>query len=239
MWNVRRLKVNCALIWLASGVAFAQTFEVATIKPNNSGDPGSYTNSRPGEISLRNNPLKSIIEDAFDVRDFSFSGPAWLNSIRFDVTAKIPAWATIAQRDLMMQALVKERFGLAVHHETKTLQGYSLVLARDGFKVQPVLNDGKGEGGWDAGPGRITARQASVPRFADRLARQLESPVSDETAIKGFYNFTLRYTEPGTDGPGPSIFTAIQEQLGLKLESRKVPVDVLVVDHVERVPTAN
>jgi hypothetical protein len=87
------MRINRALCLLSfvSGTAFAQSFEAATIKPNDSGDPGAYTNSRPGEISLRNNPLQTIIQDAFNVRKFSFSGPAWLNTVRFDVHGKDPS----------------------------------------------------------------------------------------------------------------------------------------------------
>ncbi|HWE48436.1 MAG TPA: TIGR03435 family protein [Bryobacteraceae bacterium] len=225
---------------MAAATALAQSFEVASIRPNLTGESGgAYGNSHPGEVDIRNYPLQSIIEEAFDVRSFSFSGPAWLNSARFDITAKVPAGATLHERNLMMQALLKERFGLAVHHETKTLQGYELVQAKSGFRLQALGNDGKGDGGWDYGPGRVTAMRASISSFADRLARQLNAPVNDKTGIEGFYNFTLRYTEAGGDDTRPTIFTALQEQLGLRLEARKVPVDVVVVDHLERTPTEN
>jgi uncharacterized protein (TIGR03435 family) len=138
----------------------------------------------------------------------------------------------------MMQALLKERFGLAVHHESKSLPGYALVVAKNGFKLNAVEDAGGHHS--SGGHGRLSAQRMSMERLADHLARQLNQPVSDMTDIRGVFNIELSYKESDNqDDSEPSIFTAIQEQLGLRLEARKVPVDVVVVDHVERIPAEN
>jgi uncharacterized protein (TIGR03435 family) len=233
----------CLTAVLATG-AGAQTlqFEVAAIKLNTSGGGGSSTNTSDGEIIIRNNSLRQLIQNAFDVRSFSLSAPDWLTAVNFDVTAKLPRKATFAEMRLMMQALLKERFGLVVHHETKTMQGYALVVAKNGPKIQPVAGDGGHS--TNSSRGKIVAEGTNMAQLADMISRQLRQPVADMTELKGVFNLTLTYTpDTGEEKPagetGPSVYTALQEQLGLRLEARKIPVDIVVVDHVERMPAEN
>lgn len=235
------------LLWLMVGLvaaAEAQTlqFEVASIKPNNSGDSGSSMTTNDGEVIVRNNTLRQLIQNAFDVRSFSLSGPDWLTSVRFDITAKLPRKATFPEQRLMMQALLIERFGLAVHHETKTIQGYALMAAKNGPKIQPL--EGDGGHSTNSSRGKIVAERMTMAQLADTISRQLQQPVSDMTGLKGVFTFTLTYTpdtgeEKAAGEAGPSVYTALHEQLGLRLEARKIPVDTVVVDHVERTPTEN
>jgi uncharacterized protein (TIGR03435 family) len=241
--SLRWLLVGRLMLGLVA-VAEAQTpqFEVASIKPNNSGDNGSATTTNDGEVIVRNNTLRQLIQNAFDVRSFSFSGPDWLTTVRFDITAKLARKATFAEMRLLMQALRVERFGLAVHHETKTIQGYALVTAKNGPKIQPVEDNGGHP--TNSSRGKIVAERMTMAQLADTVSRQLRQPISDLTGLKGVYTFTLTYTpdtgdEKATGKAGPSIYTARQEQLGLRLEARKIPVDTVVVDHVERTPTEN
>jgi uncharacterized protein (TIGR03435 family) len=235
------------LLWLVVAVVAAaeeQTlqFEVASIKPNNSGDGGSSMTTNDGEVIVRNNTLRQLIQNAFDVRSFSLSGPDWLNSVRFDITAKLPRKATFAEQRLLMQALLVERFGLAVHHETKTIQGCALGTAKNGPKIQPVEDNGGHP--TNSSRGKIVAERMTMAQLADTVSRQLRQPISETTGLKGVYTFTLTYTpdsgdEKAAGEAGPSVYTALQEQLGLRLEARKIPVDTVVVDHVERTPTEN
>jgi len=193
----------------------------------------------PGEMVISNMSLEELMEESFDVRDFSLSGPAWLENARFDINAKMQPGTTPQERNMMLQALLKERFGLAIHHEARTLQGFALVTAKNGFKLQPVAEDPRGSS-WSTGRGRITSKQTPVSRLADLLSREIGRPVNDATGIRGIFDFKLAYSpEPGGDDTRPTIFTALQEQLGLRLETRKVPVDVIVVDHAARTPTEN
>ncbi len=236
-----RALLLCLMVGLAA-FAEAQTpqFEVASIKPNNSGDNGSSTTTNDGEVIIRNNTLWQLIQNAFDVRSFSLSGPDWLTTVRFDITAKLPRKASFAEMRLMMRALLIERFGLAVHHETKTIQGYALVAAKNGPKIQPV--EDKGGHSTNSSRGKIVAERMTMAQLADTISRQLRQPVSDMTGLKGAFNFILTYTpdsgeEKAAGDAGPSVYTALQEQLGLRLEARKIPVDTVVVDRVERTPT--
>ena len=249
MTLVRPVLVFCLLIG-ARGKAAAQAagkpaFEVASIKPNTSGSRSSGTHASEGLLRMTNESLKDCIEMAYDVRDFSLLAPDWLSTTRFDIVAKPPAAAKDREFRQMMQTLLAERFGLEVHREPKVLAAYALVVAKGGAKLQ------QGESGHgnsmnsnnDSNKSRLTAKGASMERLANYLARRLDRPVVDSTELKGVYDFTLEWTpeenKATSADAGPSLFTAVQEQLGLRLQSRKLSVDILVVDHVEKVPTEN
>ncbi len=251
----------CAVLcsWSAFGQAAPPTpaFEVASIKLNDSGDRGSRTNSTNGEVRMQNSPLKGIIMGAYDVRDYSFSGPDWLSTVRFDITAKlppsdaekIPKEQRQQARRIMMQKLLAERFKLVTHTETKTLSGYALVVAKKGPKLTPAAS--KAGTSISNGNDRLDGQGMSMANLATLLGNQLQGPVADMTGLAGRYDIKLEWSlDDGKAGGGdsdgkaatdsrPSIFTALQETLGLRLETRKIPVEILVVDHVERTPTEN
>src|SRR6185369_958359 len=128
---------------LAQSPAPSPTFEVAAIKPNVTGNGNSGTTTNKGEILMENVSLKGIIQNAYDVRNYSFSGPDWLNTVRFDITAKFPTMDESlprqerqAQLRQMMQNLLAERFKLVVHRETKTMGGYALVVDKKGPRLK-------------------------------------------------------------------------------------------------------
>jgi uncharacterized protein (TIGR03435 family) len=218
-------------------------FEVASVKPNSSGDGRSGTSTSKGQTRMDNVSLRALIQTAFDVRDYSLSGPSWLDSERFDIVAKIPAAATRVQVPAMLQELLKSRFGMAFHWEPKELSGYALVTAPKGARIQPV--ESTGESSNATGDGMIQARQVSMEGFARLLERALDRPVQDLTGMPGLFNLDLRWTPdealaaPSEEVPAPSLFTALGDQLGLRLRAQKVSIRTLVVDHVERVPSAN
>ena len=227
------------------GQVEAPTFEVAAIKPNHSGCGNSSTTLSKGRLTIINQSLRQLIERAYDVRDFSFSGPGWLDTQCFDVVAKPPEGTMPKQFLPMLQTLLTERFKLAVHRESKMMSGYALMLAKpDILKLEPA--DRKNLSSTSTGRGMIKARATSMTYFADMLARQLNQPVQDLTGLTGPYNFKLQWTpdaspaETGADLQSEvSIFTALQEQLGLRLRAQKIAVEVLVVDHAEKTPTEN
>jgi uncharacterized protein (TIGR03435 family) len=249
-------------------IAAPPAFEVTTVKQNKSGGSGSHSSFQNGRFTASNILLKNLIQySAYGIPEPRiFGGPKWLDSERFDIEAKMDSSVADQLRTLsrdqrklqtqeMFQQLLADRFKLTIHWETRDLPIYALVVAKNG----PNLHESKEpEGGslTSAGTGQFTVQGVSLADMArsltQELSKELGRVVIDKTGISGRYDVTLKWTpdtgeaalNDGTDGTapppdsGPSIFTAIQEQLGLKLESAKDPVQVLVIDHVE-MPSEN
>ncbi len=234
--------------WLALLVSVtlaAQTFEVASVKPNKSGGNGGSTGRSGGQVVFENESLRDCIATAYGIapdREYALAGPGWIGAERYDIVAKVPAETPREQVLRMLQALLADRFQLRIHRENRDLRVYLLTTARTGPKLKAVpVRDG----GFTFGPGHISARATSMAEFADKLSRPyfgLGAPVINSTGLDGVYDFTLDWTPdnaPSDASAGPSIFAALQEQLGLELEASKNRVEVLVIDHVERVPAEN
>ncbi len=241
-----------AAVCLTSAVLLAQppaerrTFEAASIKPNTSGSSNSSSNGTQGQTVMVNVPLKRLIERAFDVPPIQIDGPEWLESVRFDVALKHPPDMKREDRGPMLQTLLAERFKLEVHRETRDFPGLVLVAAKGGFKLKPA-EPGSMESNTNSN-GSITTlsmKRAPLSAIADTVGRALGQPVVDKTGLEGVFDFEIRFTrddrEPnGTDADTvPNLSFAIQETLGLRLQSQKVPLTVIVVDRVERTPTEN
>jgi uncharacterized protein (TIGR03435 family) len=193
---------------------------------------------------FRNYVLGGILQIAFSVGDrLALEAPDWLYGERFDISAKVgDEKAGSDERRQMLQALLIDRFGLTFHHETKMRAGFGLVVAKNGPKIQPDPDVGGHNN--DNKPGKMQRQRTTIGALASALSYVLRQPVVDETHMEGRYNVVLTYApERGPDAPpaddGPSIFTAIEEQLGLKLEPRKLPVDIFVVDRCRKIPTEN
>jgi uncharacterized protein (TIGR03435 family) len=235
------------------------SFDVASIHLNNTeADGHHHIISDPGESRFRtvNLALRDLIQFAYGVPDSQIlSGPTWLDSIMFDIDAKsdpavdaelraLPTEEARHQKQLMVQALLADRFQLKIHQETRQLPIYALVVAKDGPRFKPSKIDGTTI---DAGRTRlhVAGSDDTISILARELAQVLGRVVVNQTGLSGRYDLTLRWTpddaaasaSPSPDTP-PDIFTAIQEQLGLKLESKKGPVPVLVIDSVEK-PSPN
>lgn len=286
------------------------SFEVASIKPS-AGDGHMVTVQMApgGRYTASGVTVKLLIQQAYDVRDFQISGgPSWLTSERYDIVAKAETNANREQVKLMLQSLLKERFNLVLHRETRDLPIYSLVVGKNGHKlhlseIQPseqpggppanapqggprVVIGGAAQGGGPQGGmaggmagaagggagaaggpqrsgaqmrmgrGQLSAQMAPLVALATMLSQQLGRPVLDKTELKGSFDFKLEWTpdetqrgmgfegeRPAADiappgESGPSLFTAVQEQLGLRLESQRGPVEILVLDRIER-PSEN
>jgi len=308
------------LLLAATGALFGQNapkpeFDAATVRPSApitdgrirvmmSGGPGTPD---PGRLNYENVTLRSVLTKAYGVKTYQISGPAWLDSERFDLTAKVPAGTSKEQFGLMLQNLLAERFKMTLHREKKELPAYALVVGKGGSKLKPSapeepasdpaappppppspggirMNPQMGRDGFPqmpAGmggrgmavmmmPGRakVQANRTTIARLTEMLEQQLDRAVIDETGLQGNYDFTLVF-EPdasrgmmggmggmlagmGRSGPGgpdgqhqpdsepaANLFTAVQEQLGLKLDARKSPVEMLVIDRLEKTPTEN
>lgn len=230
------------LLILCSAMAFAQTpgFEVASIKPNNSAGGISAIRLTTGRVAMENVSLKKMTLWAYgipDDREYALAGPDLLTSEHFDLQASFPADSTPEQVRSMTQKLLAERFKLALHKETRQLPVYALVVAKNGPKIHAV-EDGSGK--TSGRPGHFEAAKVTMQHFADLIGRFLGQQVVNDTGLAGVYDFTLEWApDELKTGDGASLFTALQEQLGLKLEGRKASVEVLVVDRVEKAPTAN
>jgi bla regulator protein BlaR1 len=253
--------------WIAFAQQQARpSFEVASVKPGNPNNPQvCVCVEPPGRFFSINATLKMLIVDAYNVRNHQISGgPNWLDSAKFDIEARMPrATPMPAGSDgppqilrLMEQSLLAERFKLAVHRETREEQLYELVVDKGGPKLKEstdTLRSGVPQGIGFNGRGHVTGTAANMLLFVSQLSQMLGRTVIDKTGLTGRYDFTLKWApDPGVpgarpDGPdappppdpdGPSIFTAIREDLGLKLQSAKGPVEILVIDHAEK-PDAN
>ncbi len=238
------------------------TFDVAAIRENtNSADGHHHIYNDPAESHFRtvNLPIKDLIQFAYGIPNSQIlGGAAWLDSAMYDIDAKsdvsvdarlkaLPTVDARHRKQLMVQALLAERFQLRTHDETRQLPLFDLIVAKGGIKFKPDNSVGNVV---DTGRNRlhISGMQDTVAILARELAQVLGRVVVNKTAVSGSYDLTLRWTPENAPPPllngapdpnaPPDLFTAIQEQLGLKLESAKGPVGVLVIDHIER-PTEN
>ena len=288
IWGLRTVGLVSVL-----GLAFGQTptsppsFEVASIKPNKSGDMRIMLRIAPGgTFEATGATMKMLIEQAFDIKDDQLAqAPPWLDSEHYDVHAKpedsdaaaidkLPMEQRREKLMQMLQSLLIERCKLEVSHETKELPVYALLVAKGGVKMKKsdfvppdkpqngppaIRKNGAMPGGMFRmdGRGKLESTGVEMAMFVNVLSRNAGRMVIDKTGLTGRWDFTLQWTPdmpqgpapggpggPGGGGPppeassGPSLFTAVQEQLGLKLEPEKAPVDVLVIKHVEK-PSEN
>jgi uncharacterized protein (TIGR03435 family) len=222
----------------------------------------------PGRINYSGLPLRMLIARAYNVKEYQVSGLDGFGTERYDVTAKLPPDTPRDQVPLMLQNLLAERFKLKLHREQKEMPVYAIVVGKGGVKMKEVEPAPGGNRQVNINRGKLDLPKSPISALADILSRVLDRPVLDMSESKASYDIALEFTPDESTmggmggmgmkmrmagpGPGPAadhanaegaaapnIFTAIQEQLGLKLESRKAPVEILVVDHAEKVPTEN
>jgi len=233
-------------IFLLAFSLYAQrpAFDVASVKvsPPAAGDTININlgTVRHGELTLGNATLVECVRFAYGlVSDDQVASPDWAKSRenRYDIIAK-SAPDTARERMLeMLQTLLVERFKLEMHREPKVLAHYELAIAKGGMKIRPAAPDASSDTRFASLPlHRIASPNMPMFRFVMLLSRQLRQAVLDKTGLAGGYNVDLQWTE---EESGQSIFSAIQDQLGLKLEPHKSPVDILVIDKAEKVPVAN
>ncbi len=265
--NTFPLTRRTTLACIAAGLANAQNspsarkaFEVVSIKPGDPAFHGVRVQTSRGRFVCENVSVRSLIEQALGVRQFQISGgPNWMGTERFDVNAKTDGTGQIGRDELqpMILSLLEDRFKLKFHRETKEFPIYALVPGKGGSKMKVAETQGQETPGMmSMGRGQMTGKQMDMAMLANNLSNQLGRQVIDKTGLTEQYDFELKWTPdesqagfgpfggppapppPPSDTGGPSIFTALQEQLGLKLESQKGPVPMIVVDSVEK-PTEN
>ena len=230
------------------------SFDVASIKLSDATDPLAKRQFSPDRFAATDVTAIWLIATAYKVKDFQIEGaPAWAKASKFDVDAKVqdsvardlqrlPRIQQVDELRMMLQSLLAGRFKLQATRQTKAGPIYALVIAKGGPKLPqprlPSLSPEDRARSW-----QNLSLQTTMPGLASFLAGQpdVRRVVVDQTGLTGEYNFTLKWsndTSGGTGAPGITIFEAIQEQLGLKLESRTGPVDTIIIDHIEE-PTPN
>ena|ERR1700722_12306425 len=258
--TLRGMRILTGSALLAWG-AFAQSqarleFEVASIKPappvgggTGIGCQGGPGTADPGRLMCQQMSPALLIIIAYGVKRAQVAGPDWLASPRFEIAAKLPEGTTREQLATMWQNLLADRFHLRVHHEARELMHFDLLVAKSGSKLKPAptgvasglprtgVIGRRADGNMHLDMPRLT-----VEGLASMLENQLHQPVTDATGLKGEYEIELQWTpdaSTSTIESAPALPQALQEQLGLRLETKKGPVDMLVIDHIDRAPTQN
>ena len=214
------------------------TFEVASVRPNHTGDVSSGEHTGRGRLTVTNDTLKQLILVAFDVKDFQIEGgPRWLDSDRYDIVATTGSSEQITNQQLrpLLQALLADRFQLKAHRETKEMSIYSLVVAKNGPKLTEHTGGGAGDSSTNPSTGNIRAANVTMTTLANSLSQVMGRPVIDNTDLKTNFDYKLVWAPPEQmNSTAPSIFTALKEQLGLRMESTKGPVEMLIIDSAEK-----
>ena len=291
---------------IASAAALGQkaetlTFEVASVRPSRPPQPGERVffgpprggpgSSDPGQITWERAALRNVLMTAYSIQTFQITAPDWLSTERYDIVAKVAPGTTQEEVNRMWQSLLRERFGLVLHHDSKIFQVDELTVAKGGSKLKDTDLDPQAEPftpvGGPPGPdqnglpkmngsgaivtifpnggaprAQMAAKGLTSSDVAIRLGNILRRPVLDKTGLTGRYDFVLEFT-PDLSGislppppvaaggpppagfgdnasdPGSNLVSAVEKQLGLKLTSGKAMLDVIVVDHAEKIPTEN
>jgi len=227
-------------------------WEVVSVKAHDPNDPGNNQslNFKGRQFVMMNRTVQGMLLFAYGLHKKELEGaPGWVETERWDAQGlpDVPGHPSLKQMQSLMRKLLEQRFGLKVHKETKELAVYAITVGKGGEKISPSAGDPNGtpSENENSNGGIVTMRMTNMTmaEFAPDLAFFLERPAVDQTGLTGRYDLQLKWTadesKAPTDGTAPpGMFTAIQEQLGLKLEPAKAPVEVLVIDAVER-PSAN
>jgi uncharacterized protein (TIGR03435 family) len=232
---------------LADSATAAPEFDVTSVKPSRTQEGWQSIDTMPGRIRAQSITLNRCIREAYAIGPHQLvGGPGWLDSDRWEIEARAGQRVDDdAVLMLMLRKLLADRFSLALHRETRSLPAYLLEIDRKGPKMQkadPGDSDTELHGG-RGGPTTLEAKKTDMDALAEILGGRMDRKVVNRTGLQGTFNFSLhwmadimRNRDDGADDV--SIFTAVGEQLGLRLRTARAPVEVFVIDHVER-PAAN
>jgi uncharacterized protein (TIGR03435 family) len=244
------MRTTSVCFLLIATPAFAQpakppAFEVASIR---TWQPGRESiEFGPASLTMRSITLGACIRWAYGVQDVQVIGPDWLRDTGFEIFAKSASPVSVADLRAMLQTLLADRFKLAVHRDTKEMTAMVLTVGKGGHKLEPA--DAEVTPSFQTGKMNLTGKGATVAQLVDFIANAIHSPVVDRTGLTGRYNYFLDIDmyvpeesrkSSGVPPDAPSIIAAaVQAELGLKVESKKVPLEVIVVDRVEKTPAEN
>jgi uncharacterized protein (TIGR03435 family) len=238
------MRSSLALL-LLSGAALAQKFDVASIKPMQPSGKEDTT-VHPGSVTMRNVRLRAIIRWAYDLKEFQVAAPAWMGAPgwlgpdidRFEVLAKTSEGTPVPRMREMMQALLAERFHLAVHRETREMAVFVMTAPKPKPALHPAP-EAEGPGRFSGNGEGLVLKGMSMAEFGDFMAGPLQVPVLDRTGLPGHFDFTLSGKPTQPDDTMAFILGALEDQLGLKLQRQKAPVEMLIVDRADQKPTEN
>jgi len=244
-----RFATTVILVLTTACVASSQTqpsFEAAAIHPDTVGaSAGTGFDFNGTTLKVRNMTLQDLIRNAYRVQSDQIVGrPAWLDSDRYDIEAKTGGTEKIPPElfRTMLQNLLADRFGLKTHHEIRQMTVFVLLTDKGGAKLHENTDGGSGNQvntDMTAGKAVLTVTRMSMGQLSGYIGNKLSRVVVDKTELKGVYDFILEWDPEQAPGEtGASMFTGLREQLGLRLESQKAPVDVMVIDSVAR-PSEN
>jgi len=248
MW--RLWIVNLVAIAVFGQARLAPSFEVADIRVNTSGSGESHANLSKGRLSVTNLPLRFLIAEAYTMTSDDIYGPSWLDDVHVEVIAKAPSPET-SDADLreMLQTLLKDRMKMVAHVEPREKAVWALTEWKGQPKLTPSEMPAKPEDSdcaWSRGVGnRMACRHMTMAALAHELTdiagRELGKRVVDQTGLQGAWDFTFDWTPVAQlqNAGGLTLFAALQAQAGLQLESRKLPVPVVVIESMDRTPTEN
>jgi uncharacterized protein (TIGR03435 family) len=249
--NQRKFRIAALFLGAALAGSAAPEFDAASVRLNIDAGKRGGLSFTPGRLTATALNLRSLIIAAYDIRDYQLAkGPAWTTSDAYDIAATAAGPATEAELRVMLQALLADRFQLTIHREQRDLDVYALIVAKNGPKLKP--SDGPTSTQLAAAQPGLTFKGTSMSAFAKFIANLGPvggRPVLDRTGLTGTFDFTLIISDmqAGALPPDetkravanwPSLFTDLQEQLGLKLESQKAPTEVLVIDRIAK-PSEN
>jgi uncharacterized protein (TIGR03435 family) len=229
----------------AAAASFAQTFEVASVKPNLLNDRIVTINVGPGgRFAARGFTLVLLMQRAYGVMDWNVSGgPGWIRSDRFDVTAQTEVTGNLTEKRLqpMLQQLLAERFKLQVHKSFKEMSGHALIVAKGGPKLKVSTLGEEDRDSFRMNGAGLSGQAISTPTLARFVAGKLGLVAVDETGLTDLYDFKVDWkVDPEAGGPDPRValrfaaMTALQDQLGLKFIEKKITIPLVVIDHAER-----
>jgi uncharacterized protein (TIGR03435 family) len=232
------------LYFAFASILTAQSFDVVSVRPNTTGAGRSSERTNSGHVMAENITPSSMIQQAFGIRPSQIEGaPGWIETDKYDLNATTGTTKDLNDVELQpyWESLLATRFRMKYHRETKETQIYSLTVAKGGARM--TENTAGGDTSThltnNAQHSSLTSTHISMPNFAGLLAKKLDRTVLDKTALTGAYDLKLEWSpDLSTDTGSASIFTALQDQLGLKLESGKGPVEIIVIDNLEK-PTEN
>lgn len=245
-----RLTVLGPALCLLGGLAAGQpapdrgaTFDVTSVKPHSDSDPlGASMSEQDGRLQYHKIPLSAALRRAYHIQPQQIMGPSWMNTDTFDFEARYPPGTPDARIAAMVQNLLSERFHLKVHHEQRESPAYTLVLAKSGLKMRRAPDERLSFLPSSDSHGQHLRGQVTLAMLAQILTDTVGRPVFDETRLDGVYAIDFNFSFDSSaraDAPSdyPVVFTALEEQLGLRLVPAKRMLDALIVDQVDRAPS--
>jgi uncharacterized protein (TIGR03435 family) len=250
------MRVTLTASLLVAGAAFGQpaetppSFEVASVKPSLPAAEGmrlqpNLITPSPGGVTMTSTSFKAVVQWAYHLQSIQVVGPAWLDSNRYDIVAKASAASSPEQLRRMMQTLLAQRFQLTFHRDTKVMPAYIVSVAKGGHKMKP--SEGEGEMQIKpTGKGLTVAfTHVTLAQLAEFASSPLQGVIVDQTGLQGAWDFTLDPSSVILNQPADRedaismIIQVLNEQLGIKIDEKKVPAEIFIVDHAEKIPVEN